>query len=421
MNIWILNHYATNMFFENAGRHQSLSRFLVEKGHEVTIFCANTIHGKEEIVDVLEGNFIYKEGPAGVNYVFVKSTRYKGNGKDRIKNMYWYYKHIFNVVKEFKQDNKCPDVIVASSVHPLALVAGIKLGKKYNVPCVCEIRDLWPESLIAFNVIREKSILAKILYMGEHWIYKKANRLIFTMPGGEKYIKDRHWENKIDLNKVDHVNNGVDLKKFNEDKELFKINDCDLEDKDNFKIIYEGSIRTANRIDQLVYLAEFLQRNNVRNIKIIIYGDGDQRKKLEKDCISLRLDNIVFKGRVDKKYIPYILSTGDLNIAVDESNSLGQYGISWNKIFDYMASGKPVLVNYDLGDYNLISDFNFGIAKEFKSIDEFGEAVISMINLSAESYKQYSENAKKAAEVFDYKNLADKFEIIINKAIKEYS
>ena len=44
-----------------------------------------------------------------------------------------------------------------------------------------------------------------------------------------------------------------------------------------------------------------------------------------------------------------------------------------------------------------------------------------MINLSAESYKQYSENAKKAAEVFDYKNLADKLEIIINKAIKEYS
>ena len=89
----------------------------------------------------------------------------------------------------------------------------------------------------------------------------------------------------------------------------------------------------------------------VNNIKFIIYGDGPRKEPLEQLALKLRLDNVVFKGRVEKKYIPFILSKSNLNLISGISGNIGAYGVSWNKLFEYMASGKPICANYNLGDY----------------------------------------------------------------------
>ena len=141
MKIWILNHYATNMYFDGLGRHQSFAKYLIKKGHEVKIFCASTVHNSDEVVDLNGKEYTEKIGKDDVPYIFVNTSPYKGNGFSRIKNMYSYYKNVKKVVREYIEKEGKPDVIYASSVHPLALVAGIKIKKKFNIPCISEIRD----------------------------------------------------------------------------------------------------------------------------------------------------------------------------------------------------------------------------------------------------------------------------------------
>lgn len=409
--IWILNHYATNMFFEGAGRHHSFAKYLTRMGYEVTIFCANVVHNREDVININDNSlFCDKEGQDGVNYTFIKTRPYTGNGLERIKNMFDYLINVKKVAKKKIQEGIGPDIIIASSVHPLALVAGIQVGGKNNIPCICEVRDLWPETFVEFGMIKRTSLVAKVLYRGERWIYEKADQLIFTMPGGADYIMDKHWEDYVDLSKVHYINNGVDLEMFDYDRESFVVDDKDLEDVNIFKIIYAGSIRTANQVDIIIEIAKIYKKNELDDIKFLIYGDGDQRERLEKICNDLNLDNIIFKGRVDKKYIAYILSTGDLNIVTDKKSDIGKYGVSWNKLFEYMASGKPTIAHYDMGKYNLIEEYNIGVAKEFATIEEFAEAIIDIKSLCKKDYNQLCLNSRRVAQEFMYENLAKKLE-----------
>ncbi|MFQ7102502.1 MAG: glycosyltransferase family 4 protein [Anaerovoracaceae bacterium] len=420
MRIWILNHYATDMFFDGTGRHQALGKYLVRSGHEVKIFCANTVHNSDIVVDTGGYNAKEEMGPDGVPYIFIKTKPYKGNGIGRIRNMVQFWKNVKKAVKnKVKEDGK-PDIILASSVHPLTLVAGIQIKKKLNIPCVCEIRDLWPETFVSLGKMRRGSLLVRLMYEGEHWIYKKADKLVFTMPGGEEYIKDQKWAGDVELEKVHHINNGVDLEQFYENRKNYKISDEDLENDNTFKIIYAGSIREVNRVNELVSAAEILRKKHIDNVKIIVFGDGTQRKQLEGKSKKLNLNNIVFKGRVDKKYIPYILSRGDLNMVTVDNNDLGRYGISWNKMFEYMASGKPTIVNYDMGKYNLVSDYDFGIAKKYASVEELCDDIILLLKLTCDEYNKLSQNALVAAKEYDYRELADKLEYILEVAINDY-
>ena len=415
--IWMINHYATNMYYDAAGRHQSLAKHLVKKGYEVVIFCANTIHNSNDSVDLGDALFIEKEGPDDVKYVFVKTSPYKGNGLSRIMNMVEFWINVKKVAKKIAKKSGKPNILLSSSVHPLALVAGIQLSKCFKIPCISEVRDLWPETFVEFGMLKRTSIIAKILYCGEHWIYKKSNRLIFTMPGGKNYIIDKAWQKDINIDKVHYLNNGIDLEDFDYNKENYIVEDEDLNNDKLFKVVYTGSIRTANQVHVFAEMAKLYKSKGINDVIFIIYGDGDQREKIQEYCQNECLDNIVFKGRVQKKYIPYIVSSGDLNIVTDQKNNLGKYGVSWNKLFEYMASGKPTLANYDMGNYNLIEEYNFGIAREFDSIEDFAEAVLQLKEASKEEYENFSANARKAAREFNYMNLADKLEEIILLAL----
>ena len=149
-----------------------------------------------------------------IPFVFVKTVRYSGNGLQRIKNMLVFAWNLTAIAKEYSMIYGKPDLILASSVHPLTLVAGLKIAKRFRIPCICEIRDLWPEAIFAFNKVEEKSILGKILTAGEHWIYKQADALIFTKEGDTDYIKEKKWDTEqggdIDLSKAFYINSGVD-------------------------------------------------------------------------------------------------------------------------------------------------------------------------------------------------------------------
>ncbi|WP_313346649.1 glycosyltransferase family 4 protein [Sedimentibacter sp.] len=415
--IWIINHYATNMYFNKGGRHYWFAKNLIDRGYDVTIFCASTRHNSSECINMRQNNYLI-QSVEGIKFVFIKTHSYIKNSIKRIQNMVDFYKGLLSISIKYGDQNGKPDVIIASSVHPLTLVAGIKIAKKFGVPCICEVRDLWPLTLVEMDKITDRNFITKILYKFEHYIYRKADSIIFTMEGGRDYILDKGWDD-IDLSKVYHINNGVDLYNFKEKQVSEAFEDIDFDNERIFKVIYTGSIRAFNNIETIVNVARLMNKQDFKDIKFIIYGDGDDRKYLEVICNEEHLQNIVFKGSVNKKYIPYILGKSNLNLLIyNDKVSVFKYGGSQNKLFEYFASGKPIISNIKM-NYDLIEKYNCGFSIKNGDVEEIAANILKFYNMTKQEYDIYRENSIKAAQDFDFEKLTDKLEEVIRDTIRK--
>ena len=410
--VWIMNHYANHMLFDHGGRHYNFAKYLQRAGYAPVVFCSNAKHNSRAEC-FFDSDALWHEQLAEeiqTPFVFVKSRTYTGNGKQRVLNMVDFYHNVKKTAKEYAQEHGNPDVIFASSVHPLTLVAGIQLAKHFGVKCICEVRDLWPESLVAYGIAGPHNPAVLALRRLEKWIYKKADAIIFTMEGAYDYIIEQGWEKDIPRSKVHYINNGVDLEAFNYNKEHYQVQDEDLENPNIFKVIYTGSIRKVNNLGLLLDTAK-----NVKDpmVKFFIWGDGDELPALEQRIRDERIDNVSFKGRVDKKCVPYIVSKADVNLlhgGNEKSNGLMRFGISPNKLFDYFAAGKPIIMDIT-AKYNPVEEYSAGIC--LNSASEIANAVIRIAKMGEDEKQTLLENVRKAAQAFDFKHLTEDLAKII--------
>lgn len=401
-NIWILNHYAKPY----GGRHYKFAENLIKRGYNVKIFCASTVHNSNQNMITDSRKYLY-EIHNDIPFVIIRARNYKGNGAERIKNMIDYAAGLMSVSKKF--DTGKPDVIYASSVHPLTWLAGYKLSKRYGAKFIAETRDLWPETFVAMGKMSKNSIPAKILYKIEKFIYQKADKLIFTFPGGKDYVESIG----LDSSKVRYINNGVDLEEFNQNKTRYVLEDEDLDDDSTFKVLFTGAIGEANAIYRIVDAAKIFIDKGIKDIKFYIFGDGPEKEKLQNRVQEDNITNVVFKGRVDKKYVPSVLSRADLNIfCLEYLPNLFKYGLSPNKMFEYFASGRPTVSNVECG-YDMLEKYKCGITVKGGSAEALAEGILKFYNMPKEEYDTYCNNALKAACDFDFKILTDKLEEVI--------
>lgn len=410
--IWLFNHYAVPPKYYPLARTEYFAKYLNLAGFRTQVFSASTAHNSE--VNLISDHRKYREENVdGIDHIYLKTRNYKGNGKDRIVNMLQYTWGLFRQHKQFEK----PDLIFASSVHPLTCLAGIRIAKKYKIPCVIEIADLWPETLVEFGFISRRSLVARVLYMLEKYLYKKADSIVFTMEGGAQYIREMKWDTSnggpVDLSKVFHINNGIDLELYNRNREIYVIEDEDIEHENTFKVVYTGSLGFANEVEGLVDIADNLSDH--KDLKILVWGDGESRKVLEEQAKEKKLKNIVFKGKVSKNYIPYILSRSDVNLFFIKNIPLYRFGLSLNKMFDYLASGKPIVSNYQEG-YSVIARNQCGLYAESSSdkkavLNSMAQKILALKTMKdeyKECYEQFCKNASDVAKQYDFAVLTDK-------------
>lgn len=416
--VWIFNHYAGGMYFNKGGRHYWFSKFLQREGYESVVFCANTTHDPAGKFFIDSDNLwvVKKDEDINTPFVFVKASMYYKNGFKRILNMFSFYLNVKKVAREYASKYGKPDVILASSVHPLTLIAGEEIAKYFGVKCICEVRDLWPEAIVTYSKrITKNSFLAKLLYAGEKWIYKNASAVIFTQEGGPDYIKWQKWDKEqggpIDLNNMYHINNGIDLEAFDINANKYIYEDEDLDNPGLFKVVYAGAIRRINNLGIILDTAKIIQNDKV---KFIIFGDGDELEILKKRVIDENITNVVFKGRVNKQYIPSIDKKADLNLVHWEMSPLLRVGESYNKAFEYFAAGKPVFYTIRPG-YSIVEKFGCGKLTEGFTAEDIARGIESIVMLNDEERKILAKNARKAAEYYDFKNLTKKLADILEK------
>ena len=212
----------------------------------------------------------------------------------------------------------------------------------------------------------------------------EADALVFTMEGAYDYITEQGWEKDIPRSKVHYINNGVDLEQFDYNTEHFRVEDPDLDDPDTFKVVYTGSIRKVNNLGLLLDAAKCV---NDPRVKFLIWGDGDEREALEQRVRDENISNVVFKGKVEKKYIPSIVSRANLNFAHNSFTYLFNYGISFNKLFDYFAAGQPILCDFPCR-YNPAINYGAGMEVRDARPQEIATVIGQLAQLPAEGLAQ---------------------------------
>ncbi len=408
--IWLINQYNMPPEYGHLNRHYNLAKYLERLGHEPTVLVGSFLHntGIQMIRD--RSVCLRYEGCSFPCY-FIRTCSYAGSRVKRVFAMAQFYLNVMRTARRLEP----PDVVLGSSAHPLAALAAIRLGRRYGCLAIVEVRDLWPESFAAYGILSRRNPLMKLFYAGEKWLYRKAGAIVFTMEGGKDYILAQGWDSghggPIDMAKVHHLNNGVDLEAFISDRETHTLRDADLDDTDTFKVVYTGSIRLVNDVGRIVDAAAHLQRQGHGDIRFLIYGEGGDREALEKQCADQGITNVRFKGFVDKKFIPFILSRSDLNILHFKDSPLKKYGASLNKLFEYFASGKPTLSDCAFG-YDLIARYGCGITEDRANAAQLADAVLRFRDMPRDEYAGYCANALRAAADYDFKVLARKFEEI---------
>lgn len=400
--IWIVNYYSTPPEFASNPRHLEFAHYLTVAGYDVTIFSSGYLSDKD--LDLVpEGKF--KEVHHGeLKFRYIKSSHYKGNGLKRMFSIFQFAWRLFTLRNKFEK----PDIILhnihAPFDYPVAWCAR-SLRAKYIV----EAWDLWPDSFVRFGLVRKNNPFVLVAYSIERRLYEKAVKIIFTFEGGIDYLKEQRWTKdsggKIDIKKIFYINNGVNLVKFNSDIEQHQLHDSDLDSKNHFNVVYMGSISLVNNIKQLIDAARILSGNE--KIRFLIYGDGIDREYLKEYCAQNEINNVLFKNKwIPLRNVPFVLSKSSLNI-LNYQKWFGNYGVSSGKLFQYLASGKPICSNIKM-NYCLIEKYHLGVAKDFETPQEYAEAILSIATLDEASYTAICDRVLEVAKEFDYKVLSDK-------------
>ena len=203
---------------------------------------------------------------------------------------------------------------------------------------------------------------------------------------------------------VHYVNNGIDLKQFDADKERYPREDADINNQDLYKRVYLGAINRANNVKTLIDAAVLLQ--DKPNYRFFLYGDGAYREELEKYVQEKGLKNIVFKEkRVSFAECAWIVSQATVNV-MNYERDFGKYGVSSGKLFLYLAAGKPIVCNINIAYDDVISRHNLGIAHDMESPEEMAQAICQLAEQPQEEYESMCKRVRQVAEKFDYEYLS---------------
>lgn len=379
--VWILNHYALEPSCAGGTRHYSFARYLQSHDWQATIIASsvNFISGQQR----LKPNEAHRlEKFEEVKFLWVKTSQYKGNGIGRMRNMLSYTLRVLLPSTTAQLDK--PDLIIGSSVHPFAAWSGAILASRFKVPFVFEVRDLWPQTLIDMGRLSENGLFTKTLRFLEKWLYTRADKIVVLLPKAEEYIAQLG----ISTDKVTWIPNGVDLDNYPEP--------CQPSLDDKFTLMYLGAHGQANGLDCLLQaMAELKKSPAMTKIVLRLIGDGPLKPVLKQQAKELNLTNVRFEDAVPKREVPAVALDADaFVILVRDLPKLYRYGISMNKIFDYFASARPIVIASSAAN-NPVMEAGAGLTVLPETPTLLAKAIENLAGLSQAERKSMGEAGRR--------------------------
>lgn len=344
-----------------------LAKGLVERGFEVKVISSwNKSEQQEIFIDGIK--VVYLPVPYYNHFKFWR----------RIKSFTAFASKAYSIAKSLSDTTDLFYLITT----PLSVPA---LGMLLKKPYLVEVGDLWPDAPIELGYIRNP-VLKSVLYNLERRIYKNAAGIIALSPSIENVIRLKLGAIK---KPITTITNFADVEYFGLRREVKK------DEIGVFRISYIGAMGRANGLNTLLNLAA-LAMEKVPKLSFVLMGEGAERELLMATAESLQLNNVEFKEHGSKRQAKELLESSDAVFVSYAPYSILNTG-SPNKLFDGLAAGKLIILNFDGWMKELVetNDCGFGYNTEYP--EEFFEKIESYME-SPDFLAHSQRNARKLAE-----------------------
>jgi len=336
--VLVLNHFAAPPTQAGGTRHVELFSRL--SGWEATIIAANR--------NALSRNMVKSEGRL---FRTVPTTPVTAKSVTRIVN--WASYAVTAFVRGLTLGKF--DVVYGSTPHLLAPIPAWVLARLRRAAFVLEVRDLWPQILSEMGGMSRTSLVYRLLEHLEVFLYRRADRIVVMAKGVETELTARGFGDKIV-----YIPNGADPADMKAPASREE-----LRTRFGFTTrtgVYAGAHGIANGLDLLIDAVRELPADT--DVEVVLVGDGTVKAALIEQAAGLPAGRVRFHDPIPKTEIPALLGAADFGLHVLADVELFRYGVSPNKLFDYMAAGLPVLTNTGGEVARMVHEAGAGVAVE---------------------------------------------------------
>lgn len=334
--VWIINQFAGHPNSGWGERHFFLSEPALVDNRVVIISSGNN-HLFTQKID-FKGIFKIEKYD-GIEFCWVNIPKYNPQSKSRFIAMFIFAFNLFFLIFKTKELGKPEYIIVSSmSIFPYPVARVLKWWFK-SKKLSFEVRDLWPLTPIYLMGYSMYNPLIWIISILEKYAYRTADSIISLLEESKSYIDSISKR----PNAFYYIPNGVKINKDFRISQSVKLL-LDKLPQDKLIMCYAGTIGYANALDSFINVlnnSEFIKKHYF----VLIIGDGYLKSRYSETLKNN--PNVLFTGKQKKADIPYILSKVDICYISWHHSSLYDYGVSANKYFDYMSSGKPILAAHN--------------------------------------------------------------------------
>lgn len=361
----LLIHQAFSALDEAGGtRHIEMARALTRHGHQVTIIASpvSYLTGSTRSAKMA---WCEKEIPAD-GITILRTFTYKALHKNFIHRVFSFLSFMFSSFW-VGLGVKNVDVVWGTSPPIFQGWTAWLLARLKRARFLLEIRDLWPAFAIAIGVLKNRALIHLSLWL-ERFLYLRADQLVVNSPGFIEHINSRGGRN------IRLIPNGADPELF-----AYRQADGDLRVEqgwqDRFVVLYAGAHGISNDLETVLQAADILKMD--ARILFVLVGDGKEKSNLQALAARMMLDNVVFLPPVAKTGMAKVLAASDACIAI--LKPLDWYKTTYpNKVFDYMAAGRPVILAIDGVSRQVVESAGAGIFVSPGNPQELAQAVLRL-------------------------------------------
>jgi len=396
----LLIHQAFAALGEPGGtRHHEMARRLCEDGHRVTIITSQIsyltgqkVMGSREVTD-----------DAGV--VIRRAYTYRGYHRSFFHRVFSFISFMASSFFSGLQVRGV-DVVWGTSPPIFQGVTAWLLARLKRAAFLFEVRDLWPYFAIAVGVLRQP-LLIRLSQWLERWLYRKADQVVVNSPGYVEHVRARGARD------VALIPNGVDTEMFDPalNGDAFRQAHA-LGGK--FIALYAGAHGMSNDLDVVLDAAEKLSGRD--DIAIVLLGDGKEKERLQVEAGARELGNVLFLDPVSKASIPSVLAAADVCIAI--LKPIDAYRLTYpNKVFDYMAAGRPVLLAIDGVIRDVVESAGAGVFVPPGDSEALGDAILSLADDENIRLSMGKAGRTCVVERFDRRELSHTMKLLMQEMV----
>jgi glycosyltransferase involved in cell wall biosynthesis len=332
----LLIHQAFTALDEPGGtRHYELARCLAGRGHQVTVIASpvSYLTGAPLRLPPFSGKMGGEKEGGGVRVL--RASVYSAHHKSFVHRVFAFLSFM---TSSFFLGLKVKHVDLVWGTSPPIFqgVTAWMLARLKRVPFLFEVRDLWPAFAVAVGVLTNPLLIAMSEWL-ERFLYRRADRVMVNSPGYVEHVQRRG------ARRVDLVPNGADPEMFNpaDDGASFRTRHL-LTNK--FVVLYAGAHGMSNDLGIVLESARLLA--DTPQVRVVLLGDGKEKAHLQEQAASLGLTNVLFLPAIPKSEMPTALAGANACLAI--LKPIEAYKTTYpNKVFDYMAAGRPVVLAID--------------------------------------------------------------------------